>query len=91
MLDLFLVESYLDSIIEKGTMMYGSQIEKGTITIDSYTQIQELYGDAFAMIAKEAIEEDRLPFWNGKLVPVCEKDKGVIWVKPMYEKLYYIG
>jgi len=84
-----MMESYLDRFINKGKVMYGSQIEKGTITIGSYTQIQELCGDAFAMIADEAKKEDR--FWNGKLVPVCEKYKGIIWVKPIYESLYYIG
>ena len=84
------MQSFLDDIIDRESLMCERIIEQGTITMDSYTSMQEVYGNAFDLIARKALKDDKFPYWKGKLVPVCDKEKGIIWVMPKFKNLYFI-
>jgi serine/threonine protein kinase len=85
-----LMESFLECMIDKQSMMCENIMVQGTITLENYISEHEVYGNAFTLIAQKALKEDNIPYWKDKLVPVCDKEKGIIWVMSKYKNLYYI-
>jgi hypothetical protein len=73
-----LMQAFLDDEVDRSSLMCDRIMEQGTVTMETCISMQQLYGNAFDLIAEKAMKEDNLPFWNKKLVPVCDKEKGII-------------
>ena len=84
----------LDSVIEEGVKAALSRcetlLENGTMTIDTYGQMQTLAGDAFKLIAEKAQKEKRSQWKPPQMVPVIDKNGTLIWVKGEYQNHYLV-
>ena len=77
--------TFLASVIEEGANAVLSRcetlLEIGTMTIDTYGQMQTLAGDSFKLIAKEKRQQ-----WKpSQMVPVCVRNETIMWVKGEFQ------
>ena len=89
------MKEFLESVMEEGTNAILSHcetlLETGTTTIDTYGQMQTLAGDAFKFIAEKAMKAKRSSHWMPpKMVPVCDGNGTIKWVKGAYKDLYRV-
>ena len=88
------MKAFLESVIERGTSVLLSHcetlLETGTTTIKTYGQMQTLAGGAFKSIAEKAIKEKRSKWKPAQMVPVCDRNDTIKWVKGGYKELYHV-
>jgi serine/threonine protein kinase len=87
-----MMKTFLDSAIEKASTAIVAQcealLENGTMSIDTYGQVQTLAGDAFKFIAEKAKKEKRSQWKPPQMVPVCNHNGTPMWVKGRYQAFY---
>ena len=86
------MRAFLESVIDAGKnalLSHGETLlENGTMTIDTYGQIQTLAGDAFKFIAEKAMKEPRSQWKPPQMVPVCDRNGTIRWVTGDYQRLH---
>ncbi|KAI2492671.1 serine/threonine kinase [Fragilaria crotonensis] len=88
------MKTLLESVIEEGANAVLSRcetlLESGTMTIDSYGQMQTLAGDSFQLIAEKAQKEKRSQWKPPQMVPVCDRNGTIMWVKGEFQDHYRV-
>ncbi|KAI2494865.1 serine/threonine kinase [Fragilaria crotonensis] len=88
------MKTLLESVIEEGANAVLSRcetlLESGTMTIDTYGQMQTLAGDSFQLIAEKAQKEKRSQWKPPQMVPVCDRNGTIMWVKGEFQDRYRV-
>ncbi|KAI2494587.1 serine/threonine kinase [Fragilaria crotonensis] len=88
------MKTFLESVIEEGANAVLSRcetlLESGTMTIDTYGQMQTLAGDSFKLIAEKAQKEKRSQWKPPQMVPVCDRNGTIMWVKGEFQDHYRV-
>ena len=88
------MKAFLESVIEEGTDVLLSHcetlLESGTMTIDTYGQMQTLAGDAYKFIAEKAMKKKRAEWTPPQMVPVCDRNGTIKWMKGEYQRHYRV-
>jgi hypothetical protein len=87
-----MMKAFLDYMVEDASTAVVEScealLENGTMSIDTYGQMQALAGDAFKFIAEMAKKLKRSQWMPPQMVPVMDKNGTPIWVKCTYAKFY---
>ncbi|KAI2503228.1 hypothetical protein MHU86_11251 [Fragilaria crotonensis] len=90
-----MMKAFLDSVLQEASKAVVARceacealLENGTMSIDTYGQVQRLAGDAFKFIAEKARKEKRSQWMPPQMVPVLDQNGTPIWVKGKYAKFY---
>ena len=87
-----MMKTFLESVVEESAKAVLHRCEtllkNGTMTIDTYDQMQTLAGDSFKWIAEKAQNEKRSQWKPPQMVPVLDDNGTLIWVKGKYQQHY---
>ncbi|KAI2502796.1 hypothetical protein MHU86_11620 [Fragilaria crotonensis] len=86
-----MMKTFLDSVVENASIAVVAHceglLENGTMSIETYRQVQTVAGDSFKFIAEKARANTN---WKAHMVPVCRHNGTPIWVKRCYEGHYEV-